>query len=316
MLRSFLSGVILAATALPGPPASALEPVRVAAGVYAFVGDTGPVSAANAGHTGNSGFIVGPTGVVVIDTGTTHRHGVRMLEAIRRVTDRPIELVILTRAVQEAVFGASAFTGAILAAHRETVTLMRARCAQCLERLLPLLETELDGTRLLIPETVYDGPAIIEAGGMRLQLLHFGWASTPGDVALWHAESGVLFAGGLVSNGRVPEIRDCDFDGWRAALSELGRLPAKRVVPGHGPVSGRQAIDATRRYLDALDSRVRELYAANTGLLDALEQADLSEFSGWGSYDSLHRRNTLHRYLQLEIEDLGGDPRSVSMPQQ
>jgi glyoxylase-like metal-dependent hydrolase (beta-lactamase superfamily II) len=316
MPHSLLPALLLTVCSMLSAPAAALEPVRVASGVYAFVGDTGPVSAANRGNTGNSGFIVGPSGVIVIDTGVSHRHGMRMLDAIRRVTDRPIELVILTRAVQDTVFGASAFAGATLAAHRETIDLMRARCQQCLEQLLPLLGAELDGTQLIIPERTLDGPGIIEAGGTRLQLLHYGWASTPGDIALWHAESGVLFAGGLVSAGRVPEIRDCDFDRWRDALGELGKLPAVHVVPGHGPVSGIQSIDATMNYLGALDLRVRTLYASNTSLLDALEQADVPEFRNWGSYDSLHRRNALHRYLQLEIEDLGGDPRSVAYPLQ
>jgi glyoxylase-like metal-dependent hydrolase (beta-lactamase superfamily II) len=58
---------------------------------------------------GNSGFIVGKTGVVVIDTGISYRHGRRMLEAISRTTGKPVELVIITHAVQEFLFGNAAF---------------------------------------------------------------------------------------------------------------------------------------------------------------------------------------------------------------
>jgi hypothetical protein len=32
-------------------------------------------------------------------------------------------------------------------------------------------------------------------------------------------------------------------------------------------------------------------------------------------YATIHRQNALHRYLQLEIEELGGDPRSTALPQ-
>jgi glyoxylase-like metal-dependent hydrolase (beta-lactamase superfamily II) len=319
MPQSTLPALLLAAgasvCASPGAAAHALEPVDLAEGVYVFLGDTGPVSTENRGNTGNTGFIIGPSGVIVIDTGVSHLHGTRMLEAIRRRTDLPVELVILTRATQEAVFGASAFAGARLAAHRETVSLMRARCARCLEEIEPLLGAELAGTRLVIPSVEHDGSDEIRAGGTTLHVLHFGWASTPGDIAVWHPQSRTLFAGGMVSAGRVPEIRDCDFDGWRNALDRLATLPALHVVPGHGAPFSRQAIAATRTYLDALDRKVRTLYAANVGLLDALERADVPEFANWGSYGSLHRRNALHRYLQLEIEDLGGDPRSVALPQ-
>jgi len=72
--------------ACPARAADELRPEKVADGVYAFVADTGEISAANRGHVGNSGFIVGPTGVVVIDTGVSYRHGRRMLTAIGRVT--------------------------------------------------------------------------------------------------------------------------------------------------------------------------------------------------------------------------------------
>ena len=102
----------LAVVLMVGGPARAaddLRPERVADGVYAFIADTGEISPANRGNVGNSGFIIGPTGVVVIDTGISYRHGRRMLAAIRRVTAKPVELVVLTHAMQEFLFGNAAF---------------------------------------------------------------------------------------------------------------------------------------------------------------------------------------------------------------
>ena len=49
-------------------------------------------------------------------------------------------------------------------------------------------------------------------------------------------------------------------------------------------------------------------------MLEAIDQASMPEFAGWHAYDPNHRRNALHRRLQLEIEDLGGDPRSTALP--
>src|SRR3954464_12930358 len=73
----------------------ALKPQKVSAGVYAFLGEAGDISPANRGFTGNSGFVIGPSGVVVIDTGSSYRHGRRMIESIARITDKPVQLVIL-----------------------------------------------------------------------------------------------------------------------------------------------------------------------------------------------------------------------------
>lgn len=294
-----------------------LQPEKVADGVYAFIGDAGEITAANRGFVGNSGFIVGPSGVTVIDTGTSYRHGRRMLEAIARITDKPVDLVIVTHAVQEFLFGNAAFAerGIAILAHRETTKLMKARCEHCLQNLEPLLGEELEGTRLVLPQREIDATTTIDAGGRRLDLIYLGWASTPGDLAVFDRDSGVLFAGGLVSVGRIPDIRDSDFEGWQRALRRLEGLKPARVVPGYGPVSGPAAISQTSGYLDALDRSVKSLYAESSSLMESVEKAVLPAYRNWSMVATTHRQNALHRYLQLELQDLGGDPRSTLLPQ-
>ena len=295
----------------------ALQPEKVADAVYAFIGDAGEISAANRGFVGNSGFIVGPSGVVVIDTGTSYRQGRRMLAAIARVTDKPVELVIITHAVQEFLFGNAAFAerGIPILAHRETTKLMKARCEHCLENLKPVLGKELEGTRLVPPQREIDATTTIDAGGRRLDLIYLGWASTPGDLAVLDPVSGVLFTGGLVSVGRIPDIRDSDFEGWQRALRRLEGFKPTRIVPGHGPVSGPGVIAETAGYLDALDQVIKSLYAKSSSLMESVEKAVLPAYRGWSMYATTHRQNALHRYLQLELQDLGGDPRSTALPQ-
>ena len=299
------------------PAQDMLAPEKVAGGVYAFIGEGGEISAANRGFVGNSGFIVGPSGVIVIDSGTSYRHGRRMLEAIARVTDKPVELLIVTHAVQEFLFGNAAFAerGIPILAHRETTKLMKARCDHCLQNLKPVLGEELEGTRLVLPQREIDATTTIDAGGRRLDLIYLGWASTPGDLAVIDRESNVLFAGGLVSVGRIPDIRDSDFEGWQRALRRLEGLKPARVVPGYGPVSGPGAISQTQGYLDALDHVVRSLYAESSSLMESVEKAVLPAFRDWSMYATTQRQNALHRYLQLELQDLGGDPRSTALPQ-
>jgi glyoxylase-like metal-dependent hydrolase (beta-lactamase superfamily II) len=192
---------------------------------------------------------------------------------------------------------------------------MKARCAHCLDNLRPVLGAELEGTRLVLPQRQVSASTTIEAGGRTLELVYLGWASTPGDLAVFDHATGTLFAGGLVSLNRIPEIRDCDFEGWIRGLGTLRELPVKHVVPGHGPVSGADAIRSTADYLRALDEKIRALYARSSSLLESVDGAALPAYEGWAMYASTHRQNALHRYLQLEIEDLGGDPRSTALPQ-
>ncbi|HUU73463.1 MAG TPA: MBL fold metallo-hydrolase [Burkholderiales bacterium] len=316
---NLLAGVMaLFIAALTSPVAVAQQPqvLRVANNVYALIGTADTVTRDNRGRVANAGFIVGPYGVVVIDTGVSYRHGKQILDAIRDVTSLPVELVILTHAVREFVFGTAVFEegGARIAAHSETRDLMKARCAQCLVHLVEDLGKEMDGSRLVLPNVLLDDSRHIRAGGVEIEVLYYGWAATPGDVAILHSESGTLFAGGLVSTNHVPAIRDADFEGWQKALQELLALPLHRVVPGFGPPSDKESIRATAHYLQALDLRARTLYEESASLLEAVDQASIPAFSGWHAYDPNHRRNALHRRLQLEIEDLGGDPSSFALP--
>jgi glyoxylase-like metal-dependent hydrolase (beta-lactamase superfamily II) len=290
-------------------PAScfALEAVPVAPDVYAFLGDVEQPSVANGANTGNAGFIVGDDGVVVIDTGASYAYGKAMLAAIAQITGRPIRLVILTHGVQDFIFGSAAFSerGIPLLAQRASVDLMRSRCEHCLQNLIALLgEDAMHGTRVVLPQRTVEGSTTLQVAGRRIELLHFGWGATPGDLAVFDPGSGVLFGGGLVTWKRVPEMRDGKLAGWLQALDELDRLPARTLVPGHGPPAGRESIDAMRGYLVALDARARMLYESGRTLLEAVDQAALPAYADWGSYEVLNRKNLQQRYLEYELEDL------------
>ncbi len=146
-------------------------------------------------------------------------------------------------------------------------------------------------------------------GGRAIDLLYFGRASAPGDLAIFDRASGVLFAGGLISLDRIPRLRDGDLDGWIAALEQLDRVPARIIVPGHGPVATREQARGTMAYLRALKARVETLYRQGVGLSQAVAAADLPKFRSWSLYDTMHAENVQHWYLHLEKDELRGEGR-------
>jgi glyoxylase-like metal-dependent hydrolase (beta-lactamase superfamily II) len=298
---------LLLGACLASAPALALEAVPVAPGVYAFLGDTGEPSVDNGANTGNSGFIVGSGGVIVVDTGASYRHGQAMLAAIARVTAEPVQLVVVTHGVQEFVFGNAAFAerGVPLLAHAKTAELMRSRCGHCLENLRKLLgEERMHGTRVVLPERTVDGNTRLRVAGRTLELLHYGWAATPGDLAVFDRDSGVLFAGALVGVQRIPELRDGKIDGWVEALDRLERVGARIVVPGHGRPAGPSAIGDMRAYLLALEAQARAPYDSGASLMEAVDSADLPAYRDWAMYPAMHRKNVQQRYLELEVREL------------
>ena len=51
---------------------------------------------------------------------------------------------------------------------------------------------------------------------------------------------------------------------------------------------------------------MQALYKSGFSLIDAVDGAALPDYSLWSLYPALNRENALHRYLQLELEELGG----------
>jgi glyoxylase-like metal-dependent hydrolase (beta-lactamase superfamily II) len=279
----------------------------VAPGVYMMQGASGEVDTDNLGRIGNAGFIVGDGGVVAIDTGTSYRHGLALLSAIRRVTDKPVRLALITHTRQEFLFGAAAYREQAIPIHMHTKAagLMRSRCERCLKTLKQLLgEDAMLGTVMFKPDLEFEQAQTIDVIGRRLQLLYFGHSSGPGDVALLDQQSGVLFAGGLLDELRIPDVQDADFDGWMQALQALRRLPIKVVVPGHGPVASVKVIDAVDRYLAELRTRVLALLQAGTALSEVPDATALRDFAQWDQYETIHRRNASILFVRYEREQM------------
>lgn len=305
-MRAFrLVGLFLASIAFAS--AAPLKPLRVAENVYAFIGDVGEVSRANRGRIGNSGFIIAPEGIIVVDTGVSYRHAQEMARAIKRISSRPIRLAIVTHAHQEFLFGASYFQRqkVPILTHVETAKLMQSRCENCLHHLKKLLgEHEMRGSKVVVPDQQVDATEFISVAGITLELQELGWGNTAGDIAVFHRESGVLFAGGLVDVGRVPELRDSKLKDWQAVLAKLQKFPIKRIVTGHGTLGDSSTIPAFAAYLSAIESKARTLFEANVSLSDAEKSGELPEFKDWALYQEQHHKNVHRAYLQVEQEDL------------
>jgi glyoxylase-like metal-dependent hydrolase (beta-lactamase superfamily II) len=282
-----------------------LKPVKIAEAVYVIEGHPEAVSPANRGAVANIGFIVGPRGVLVVNTGASHRMGEAIIAAIERVTAQPVRLAIITQQAPEIVFGASAFRarGIPVMAHRRTVALIEERCAICLKKLNATLgEAEMASSRVTIPDTLVDDTVVLDVIGRDVDLAYVGWASTPGDLVVFDRASRVLFTGGMVTRQRIPELRNENIAGWLAALERISSWPARVLVPGFGPVGAPQDTAPTARYLRALSRATAVQFEKGASLTDAMREAAVPEFSDWGLYDTAHAQNVQRIFVRMEAD--------------
>ncbi len=281
--------------------------VQVGPGVYMVQGAAGEVDTDNLGRIGNTGFIVGDTGVVAIDTGTSYRHGLVLLDLIRRVTDKPVRLALITHARPEFLLGAAAYQeqGIAIHMHSKAAELMRSRCERCLKRLQKVLGADaMQATVIIKPDHEFEQSYEIRTIGRNVRVLFYGHSSGPGDVVVLDEQTGVLFAGGLLDNLRIPDVRDSDLAGWTGALQRLRELPIKAIVPGHGPLGSAAVIDDVDRYLAQLKARLLKLLQLGASLLEVPDAAALPEFAHWDQYEMIHRSNASILFVRLEREKL------------
>jgi hypothetical protein len=109
-------------------------------------------------------------------------------------------------------------------------------------------------------------------------------------------------AGDLVFLKHAP-VLDGSIRGWLRIMDELAAVPARRVVPGHGPVaSWPDALEPQRRYLETLARDIRALIARGSPLARAAATAGASESARWELFQEYNARNATAAFAELEWE--------------
>ncbi|MBI4740090.1 MAG: MBL fold metallo-hydrolase [Betaproteobacteria bacterium] len=280
---------------------------RVADGVYAIVGPLGQRSAGNDGLNANYGFIVTPTGVILIDSGASRLGAEKLEKAVRAVSGRPVRWVVNTGSQDHRWLGNDYFAGrgAEIIALKRTADTQASYARQHLQSLETFLGERLKATVALPATTALAGDeAIIERGGETL-VLRYTDAHFPGDAMLFAPRHKVAFGGDLVYVGRLLAVLPGSSVGKsRAAFRALEALAPTRIVPGHGrvcdlPGAKRDSGD----YYDFLADKVGAAAKDMEAMDEVLKRfADLPAFRHLAHYEMLHRGNMNRAFTEFESQ--------------
>jgi cyclase len=247
---------------------------EVSEGVFAYIQPDG------SWWINNTGFLVGPRGVISVDSCSTERRTLAYRRAIAEVTDRPVSTLINTHHHGDHTFGNSAFPGATIVGHELT---REAILAEGIPEYLNLAWTEVEwgAIEACPPFLTYADGVTLHAGDLRCEVRHVGTpAHTTNDSIVWIPERSLLFSGDLVFNGGTPFVLMGSVSGSIRALGELRALGAETIVPGHGGVCGPEAIDFVLGYLRFVQRTAEAAKSAGLTPLEAARETDLGPYAG------------------------------------
>ena len=308
IFASLLGWVSTLATAQP----ASIQAVQLAQGVWFVQGNSALGSTGNRNFISNAGFFVTDEGVVVVDALGSPALAQELLREIHRVTPQALRYVVVTHYHADHNYGLQTLVqaGAKVIGHASAREYLNSDTAQRrLEASRIELAPWIDANTRLVPadQWLNTQETRFRLGSMDFVVDHVGPAHTPEDVVVFVPQLGVLFAGDLFFQGRIPFVGQADSRLWIQALNRLMKYQPKIVIPGHGPASTKPMVDMTmtRDYLLYLRKTMGEAAKNMEPFEEVYAKTDWSRFESIPLFRVANRMNAYNTYLLMEQQ---GEP--------
>lgn len=223
------------------------------------------------GVGGNVVCQVGPDGKLVIDsqisTGTPH-----LLDALGKLDEHKLKLLINTHWHFDHTDGNAALhlEGAFILAHENTRS--RLLKPQTIETYAAQFPAAPDAG---LPQETFAESEALWVNNDHLELVHTPEAHTDSDVFIYFNRGNVIHTGDLWFNGMYPLIdigSGGTINGMIRGVDQVLALADQRtkIVPGHGPLGDKGALQGYREMLVTVADRVEKLKAQGTTVEEAV----------------------------------------------
>ncbi len=209
----------------------------------------------------NAGFVRTGKGVLVVDTFASLDEGKDLLAAALSGGGQ-VTATVYTHEHFDHLVGSTVFPpGGVIAsegtARGVEQEMARDREALAKEGIAPKAPTLVFETKIRLP---WEPEVVVaELGG-----------HAEGSSVVYVPEHKVLFSGDLVFRGRAAWVGGMRPERWLAALRALEGWDVEVVIPGHGPIGGREVLSEQRVWLERFLARARGLRERGTPTKQAL----------------------------------------------
>jgi cyclase len=248
---------------------------QIAPGVYVWQGDRDKREPANCM------WVLFKDYVVVVDANFPWATK-EILSKIKSTTDKPIRYVLNTHYHGDHAYGNSAFVdaGATIVSSEATDSEARTKGVDGWTH-WNNPDHPLTGYRQEFATITFRDEMVIDDGTQRIEFLRLGPAHSKGDSVAYLPRQKIVAAGDLcVTWGFGNNVGDPNgsYTGWLAALNRMIGWDVATVVPGHGAVSGPDALRVERAYLNGMLTQVQAGRRAAKSADQLATEMDLRNF--------------------------------------
>lgn len=206
-------------------------------------------------HTDNSnaGAINFPNFIVAIDPTMYPPDARGFRTEIEKKYNKTVKFLLITHYHGDHVFGAAPFKDVEILAHESQLELIEERLKgewskasfEEWKKEEPDRAVAIDQIKICKPTKTFKSEFTIsdEENGYRMEIYHAGGHTKDSSFAYFPREK-VVFAGDLMFAQSFPWAGDqtCNPDAWIQAFEKIITLDFEYVIPGHGPIVGREEI--------------------------------------------------------------------------
>jgi len=238
------------------------------------------------GAGGNIGVSTGADGVFLVDDEWAPMTA-KVKAAVAALSDKPIRFVLDTHWHDDHTGGNKDLgeAGVLIVAHDNVRTRMST------EQFIAAFNMKVPpAPPRALPVVTFDDSVTFHLNGDEVHAFHVAPAHTDGDAVVHFRRANVVHAGDIFFNGFYPFIDLSSGGSLRGMITASDRILSlanerTRIIPGHGPLGDRAALQAYRDMLVSVRDRIQPMITAgktSAQVLAAKPTHDLDEKWGKG----------------------------------
>jgi cyclase len=222
-----------------------------------------------------AGVIVGDRDIVVVDSLTNEEMTRSLLEEIRKVTDKPVKLLINTHSHADHVYTNHLFPAATVVCSlrgREKTRefqLQQTLHDEVFARLFP--NVDFAGGRYTLQDMTFTGVLSIYQNKREIRVIELGPGHSESDVVVHLPKESIVFCGDLFMNGLPPMPSEGHVTTTIASIRMLEELGVEIYVAGHGNTGTRTDVAEQRMFLEFLSKQSRQCFERGLSYDEAME---------------------------------------------